>query len=199
MALLAGNVTSGDRELLQETVGALKRGREVWAKFLSTGIVPAGWRDPLRANVLTWMTQHEPSARDGEISLTELAQLGAPDGLHPNSFLGISSMPSDGCWCLRVPSLRALLVPGDRALANTVSDVTLRVAEIMTELRMPGILLPSMAAAGFGDLIDQLDPVHGGDWQAVSEDVRRLGRDRLEQLLFSLVATRELVVSAPKH
>jgi hypothetical protein len=176
---------------LTAVVDAIRRGRSQWASFVAQPQkTEAGWPDSLRINVVKWMKANEPARIDDEISLTELVTLGATPGV---SFTPLG-IPGD-CWCLTFPLPSAFVTVGPWTIPSAGADLPLRLAEALAELHMPISLLPSVAAAGFADVLDSASPVHAADWRAVSDAVRLLSRDRVEQLVFSLVTTRELTVA----
>jgi hypothetical protein len=186
----------GDLRVIAE---AIARGRKRWASILEAGASPnRRWPGALRLNTLAWMKNHEVAAIEGEVSLAELFALQLDGGdATQEVFFGVPFAGRYGCWCLQFTPSLSMFGTGVWRLHGVMSDLPLRVAELLAELHLPAVLLPAVAAAAFEDLAIRIDPLHGADWHAVSDAVRLLSRDRLEQLVFSLVATRELTVTTP--
>ena len=100
------------------------------------------WR---RHFVLPWLTANTPADVLHAFSLTELYWIGlaglvsAPAGADA---WGTSAFPVSGCLCLRIPSPQAWEDVSGRisAVPPLMSDGTLRLAELMSELKLPAVL-----------------------------------------------------------
>lgn len=113
----------------------------------------------------------------------------------PMPFLSASS--SEACWCLESPpaDVRARSLP---PLSLVERDATLasRIAGFLDRLTLPRDLAPLIAAAPWQELLATARPMHTDDVAAVDAVVRGLTDERLEEILFSLIASGELVLAS---
>ena len=102
-------------------------------------------------------------------------------------------------WAAFVSSSRATL-PSDYIgrsssgiLVGAFPDLNLRLAEWMTELRMPAALLPSVLAGATLALVDRAPTRYPDDLRAIAEQAARLSLDETEQYLALLTTDGPLV------
>jgi hypothetical protein len=78
-------------------------------------------------------------------------------------------------------------------MASAFPDLNLRLAELLSDMRMPAALLAAVLPAATRDFIDGVTSRHLDDRRALVEYVQALGEDRLEQYLALLTTGGPLV------
>ncbi len=145
---------------------------------------------PWRREVLPWMRREEPDRIDEQFSLTERARLGGmrADDLHAWGAASIAT----GCLCLRMPEARVPEVILGRAADGIVGghsvDLMLRVATLLTELKMPAALASPVLRYAMRDFLDAVMPGHAGDVEAFARQARALDRTAVEDYLGAIAA-----------
>lgn len=140
--------------------------------------------DGLRRRSLRYMAADAPPRVPELFSLAELVQVG--EGPTPSELApwGSMALPLSGCPCTHVvlPSAWPLLIgrPQLSLAAASVSDLNIRVAAALSELRLPAQLAKPVLAAAIQDFIEDAAPLDGGDWWALSRAARTLSRERVE-------------------
>lgn len=140
--------------------------------------------DGLRRRSLHYMAVDAPARVPELFSLTELVQVG--EGPTPSELApwGSMALPLSGCPCTHVvlPSAWPLLIgrPQLSLAAASVSDLNIRIAAALSELRLPAQLAKPVLAAAIQDFIEDAAPLDGGDWWALSRAARTLTRERIE-------------------
>ena len=194
--LAASSSRGGDAIQLGAVVEALERGRSRWTEMRRLRPAEASsFIGARRANLASWLDAHDASARQHDITLSELVQLGRDHRLNEATLaaVGVPALGRDGCWCARFPPRGVFRSPAaDRTLANVASDMYVRLAELLVRTRMPPSVLPSLIAAATSDLLARMAPMTADDWPALERAVSAVDTDRQEQLLFALVSMREL-------
>lgn len=140
--------------------------------------------DALRRRSLQLAAAETPERVPELFSLVELLQLGDGPSLDELSAWGANALPLVGCACtsLVLPSRWPLLMGrAQLPLAPAaVPDLNLRVAILLSELRLPAQLLRPVLAAAVQDFLEDAAPVDGGDWWALSKAARAVTRARVE-------------------
>jgi hypothetical protein len=185
----------------QALVAAVRRGRERAAALRTpreveavAGLLNLG---PARTTLLTWAVRRQPA--DLRLSLSELLVLGLEPGAKAGYLdsWGAPAEPRLGCLCLQMPTSRqADLLTGrwhTGALATGFPDLNLRLAELLDDLGMPGMLLPSVLAAATWDFVVNVRSRDYDDRQALVDYVDALTRDRVELYLALLTTDGPLV------
>jgi hypothetical protein len=133
------------------------------------------------------------------LSLVELFWLGSPRGANASAFdaWGAATVMLDGCLCLRMPrpepwELRSGR-PATGHLATTGADVSLRVAEVLAELKLPAALAPAIISYAMQDVVDLAQPAFFDDWPAFQRVARDLPRERLIDYISAVAADGALV------
>ena len=107
---------------------------------------------PARASLLRWTVAREPARVAAFLSLGELLTLGigevdADSSLHA---WGASAAPRLGCSCLRLPQREPWEIVAGRwgsgMLVSAFPDMHLRLAEFLSEMHMPAVLLGPVLA-----------------------------------------------------
>ena len=202
-AALFGPVAAGDAAQ-DEIAGAIARGRaRVGALTGSRAELDAVARDAglseWRREALGWTLEHERGNSLSRFSLLELFWLGSPRSGPARGLdrWGASTVTLDGCLCLRMPDAAPWESHAGRApaghLATRGADVTLRVAEFLSERKLPASLAPAIAAYAMQDVIDGARPAHVDDWPAFQRAARDLPRDRLIGYVSAAIAGGALV------
>jgi hypothetical protein len=146
-----------------------------------------------RREALGWSLAHDRAAVPSRFSLVDLYWVGSPRV--PAGALdhwGTASVLLDGCLCLRmprpVPWETWMGRPATGQLATRGADVTLRVAEVLADLRLPASLVPSVVAFAMQDVIDLARPAYFDDWAAFERAARAIPRDRIVDYVAALAA-----------
>jgi len=180
MARLVGALAAG--------TAAIDRGRSDSQQLRA--LATAAALSPWRREVLPWMRHHEPERIDEQFSLSERARLGGmpADDLHA---WGAASMAT-GCLCLRMPAPRVPEVilgrAADGIVAGHSADLMLRVATLLTELKMPAALATPVLRYAMRDFLDAVLPGHAGDIEAFARQARALERATVEDYLGAIAA-----------
>lgn len=125
-------------------------------------VAPLAWRDTAETPVSDWGT-----APEDESCLCRLSYL---------------RRPADA-WLGR--PLRPTVVP-------LVPDLSLRVVAMAAQLGLPPILVPALLAAAQQELLDGAELAFKDDWESLATFANALTRERFEEYVFALIATREL-------
>jgi hypothetical protein len=151
----------------------------------------AGFSD-WRREALRWTLEHERENSLSRFSLLELFWLGSPRGATRFDGWGAARVLLDGCLCLRMPPPEPWELQAGRAstgyLGTRGADVTLRVAELLSELKLPGSLAPPIVAYAMQDVMDLAQPAFLDDWPAFERTARDLPRDRLIDYVAAVAA-----------
>lgn len=195
------SLADGDRDLI---VKAIDTGRaRVAAMRTRTDAIATAEQAGLsatRRTLLAWALQHEPERAAQSFSLTELLWLGlgaSPARANLNAW-GAPAEPRLGCLCLRLFDARPWEVVAGRwdsgIRASTFDDLSLRLAELLSELQMPAVLLGPVLAAATVDLVDGADSRDPDDRRGLVDFVQRLSRERVEEYLALLTTDGPLVM-----
>jgi hypothetical protein len=202
-AALFGPVAAGDTAR-DEIAAAIARGRARVGALTGSraeleGVARDAGLSEWRREALGWTLEHERGNSLSRFSLLELFWLGSPRGGPARGFdrWGASTVTLDGCLCLRMPDAAPWESRAGRAsaghLATRGADVTLRVAEFLSEQKLPASLAPAIAASAMQDVIDVARPAFVDDWPAFQRAARDLPRDRLIGYVSAAVAGGALV------
>jgi hypothetical protein len=145
---------------------------------------------PWRRAVLGWIVEHEPDRLDQQFSLTALARAGGLGGGHLAPW-GTANIVT-GCLCLAFPAVRVPELTLGRAADGIVgaqtSDLMLRIATLLAELKMPAALAAAVLSYAMRDFLDHVQPQHPADVEAFERQARGLSRRQVEDYL-SAIAT----------
>jgi hypothetical protein len=152
-----------------------------------------------RREALGWTLEQERDKALARFSLGELFWLGSPRASSSGSFdaWGAATVALDGCLCLRMPAAEPWESRAGRAaagyLATRGSDVGLRVAEVLAELKLSAALAPAVVAYAMQDVIDFARPGYFDDWPAFQRTARDLSRERLMDYISAIAADGALI------
>jgi hypothetical protein len=192
-------LTDADRDAI---AAALRNGRDIVARAhtaeeIDELAVRAGLSGPRRA-LLPWISAHDPSRLSAFLSSRELLWLGAPPGLPDRLHAwGAPAAPHVGCLCLRLVERRPWDIYAGRLhsgmFASAFPDLSLKLAELLSELQMPAALLGPVLTAATLDFVNSAVSRSGDDVRGPVEFVAALRPGRLEQYLALLTTGGPLV------
>jgi len=154
-----------------------------------------GWR----ARALPWAARHDPGSAASLLTMTELLVLG---GGNPAAFSawGTYAYRTRGCLCadLAPPGwwqswwgLSQIGLP-----AGLVSDLPLKVAVVLHNLRLPAVLAKPVLAAAMQDFVDGVNPTDGNDWLTLARAAQATGAERFEDYVAAAAADGPLLPDA---
>jgi hypothetical protein len=145
-----------------------------------------------RRQLISWTMQQEPERVEFLFSPAELFWLGREERFDRLDAWGTSFEPLSGCFCLRFPTPgswdRRAGRPGGSQLGAAIPDLTLRVAEHLTALKVPVALFPGVLAMATQDFIDNAKALYEDDWQGVVGHADHLSREMIEDYVAAVVA-----------
>jgi hypothetical protein len=147
----------------------------------------------LRQNQLRWALDRSDRADvDAILSMSDLYHLGSAEDL-PAGW-GQAGRAIDGCWCVRglergpIERFRGYTVA---YVAVMVSDLPLRLAEVLAEMHIPADVLEPMLIFAVQDVLDQASQFIPDDWEPLTWS-GRLTAARVEDYLQALVSRQIL-------
>ena len=193
-------LTAEDHAMIVRT---LKRGRERIAALRSAGDADAlagELRMPeVRRSLFVWTAAGNLPGAAASLSMSEIFAAGLEGAPVPGSLdaWGVSGAPRLGCQCLQMPAPRPLDAFAGRwfsgVLATGFADLNLRIAELLDELHMPGVLLAPVLASATWDFLINVRIDDFDDTSAWTEFASTIGVDRVEQYLALLTTDGPLV------
>jgi hypothetical protein len=154
---------------------------------------------PIRRTLLPWVVVHQPERVAAFLSPSELFWLGLekrPIDVRLHAW-GAPGGPRLGCLCLQLIDRRPWETLAGRwtsgIFASAFPDLNLRLAELLTELRMPAPLLGPVLGPATLDFINTATSRDQDDRRGLVEFVQALGPDRVEQYLALLTTDGPLV------
>ena len=104
----------------------------------------------------------------------------------------MSHEPLTGCFCLRFPGPASWDAWSGREATNqlpsAIPDVNLRVAGLLSDLKVPSALFPGVMSMAMQDYIDTVPAMYAHDWEAISGHAWQITRERVEDYVSALVA-----------
>ncbi len=146
-----------------------------------------------RANLALWLRDRKLGDAADELLLpSEQARLGLEPSQTLPALFGVSGLAFDGCLCLRQPPLWWPVTDwagrGDSGhLSILVADVELRVAQALSDLKLPLYLMELVLPMALQDMIDRVGQFSPADWEALAV-ARFIPKERVEEYLLALVA-----------
>jgi hypothetical protein len=153
------------------------------------------WR---RHYVLPWLIANKSDDVLQTFSMTELYWIGmsgrVPSPAGSESW-GASAFPVGGCLCLRIASPQAWEDVSGRigTVPTLMSDGTFRLAELMSELKLPAVLARHLLPVLMRGFLDRVQMVYSDDWTAVARYWATLPRDRVDDAMAQLTVDGPLL------
>jgi hypothetical protein len=151
-----------------------------------------GWRE----RALRWAIVNDPEQVAGYFSMTDLLYLGGGRDLDIDAW-GMSAIGTLGCLCTRVSASAIHTGLTGRhylgLLATTVSDLNLRVAVTLHQLRLPAALAKTTLAVALQEFVDRVQPSDYDDWLTLIRTSQGVSRERLEDYVAAAMAGGPLV------
>ena len=148
--------------------------------------------DASRRGLLDWTARHLSSSVIGLFSLSELFRLGGGTSTAIHGW-GTSHEALTGCLCVQLPDDAAFELaagrPSTGQLGTRVAELNLRVAEFLSDLRVPATLFPGVMALATQDFIDSLPLLYPDDWAAIAGRALAVSRERVEDYVSAVVAS----------
>lgn len=149
---------------------------------------------PWRREVLGWMMTEEPDRIREQFPPAARARLAGVT--EPAAGWGTSAIPR-GCLCvLPPPAVYPEAIagrPADGIVGAHSADLMFRVAELLTELKVPAPLAPSVLAYAMRDYIDGVRPAHPADVDAFARQAPALTRSMVEDYIGAIAAIGPLL------
>ena len=157
--------------------------------------------DGRRRQAIAWAGAHLPDQVAPLLMRTELVVLGRPADAELPAAWGAADTPRSGCLCLQFPAPPSVQHYAGRAgaglLASRMTDLKLRVLEVLNERHLPAALTRGVLASALQDYLDEARPLHGDDWFTLARQVDRVTADRFDDYIAALTAGGPLVPLEP--
>jgi hypothetical protein len=188
---IAGAIAMG-----RQRVGALVAGIEPFA-----GVADAIRADGWRRRSLRWLLQNDPAVASAYFSLAELLVLGGGGEVGDLEAWGAPGTHAWSCACTWFPPPGTWTVLAGRTqlpmMAASLVEVQLKVATMLSELRLPAALARPVMACAMQDFLDTASPVDPTDWWNLSRAVQALSRQRFEDYVAAATTDGPLVPDDP--
>lgn len=147
----------------------------------------------VRRELLGWTLQQEPARVPALFSTSEMFWLGLGDrALERLDSWGTSFEPQVGCYCLRFPAAgtwdRAAGRLGSRLLGTALPDLSLRVIEHLSALKVPAAVFPGVMAMATQDFIDGASPIFDDDWIGIVGYAGHMSQETVQDYVAAVVA-----------
>jgi hypothetical protein len=195
LSVALSNARALSDEALLQIADAVTRGTRAIADARAdparlTAAATAAAISPWRGATLAWLAENESERLNEQFSIIERARLG---GLRADQLpaWGAVSMVT-GCLCLEMPRARIPEATVGRAadglVAGQSTDLMLRIATLLAELKMPAALGTSVLSYAMRGFLDAVKPLHGADFDAFTRQARALDRRTVEDYLAAIAA-----------
>ena len=180
---------------------ALTRGRE----RVAVAVRDPAARDALasearmsdrRRALLGWTADHAPDQMERLFSVSETFWLGAGAGSRDVNGLepwGMSREPVTGCFCLWFPAPESWdSLSGRQAtnqMASGIPDINIRVAGLLSQLKVPAALFPGVMSMAMQDYLDTVPVMYAEDWEAITAHAWQITSERVEDYVSALVVS----------
>lgn len=188
-----------DEQARSLVADAMKRGRAQLAKLVAAGpagaatlestLVSAGTSETRAGLAAFEVRRGRPASVAPMLRPMDFYQLGTTAPWP--AVWGGAAANMDGCLCL-VPAMRRapeswLGYPGTGVLTASTTDASARLAEMLTEMKLPGWLAAPLAPFVVGDLLHHTQQFGPDDWEALLYS-RQIDAAKVEEWLLALVA-----------
>jgi hypothetical protein len=152
----------------------------------------------VRRTLLAWTVAHDPGRVAAFLSPSELFWLGlGNDRVEALQAWGAPAGPRLGCHCLQFARRRPWETVAGRwragMMASAFPDLNLRLAELLSELRLPAALLGPVLTSATLDFVNTVISRDPDDRRGLVEFVQALRSEHLEQYLALLTTDGPLV------
>jgi hypothetical protein len=138
-----------------------------------------------------------PEGAAGVVSLGELYWIGlaGQNSVPGADAWGASPFPLGGCLCLRLPPPRPWenLAGPVGVLPTQTAAPFLRLAELLSELKLPAILARHVVPSLMREFLDQAQMLYSHDWTAVERYWASVSRERVADLVAQLTVDGPLI------
>lgn len=147
--------------------------------------------------LLPWIAARLPDRLDGVFALRDLLWLGGPT-VPPDRLdrWGVAAEPLDGRRMPAMPRPAPWDDHGGHAddgrMATQMPDLTLRLVEETSRLRLPARLVPALLSFALQDFGHDVDARFADDWPAMARSARLLPSTRIEDYVAALTGTGHL-------
>jgi hypothetical protein len=190
------DVTLADSSRVDE---GIKRGRAVVARLASNApeledVLSQARLGPVRQSLVRRALQTDPGSVHRMFSLLDLLRLGGDEGALALAVAwGAPAVELSGCLCVALPPPVDWEVFGGRHeqpfLASGSADLLLRLAEIVSELKLPATIVGDILPLGTRAVMDRSRPSHPDDWIAIMQTASSLSRNEVEDYVSRVAAT----------
>jgi hypothetical protein len=178
----------------RERVRAAARNAQAVDRLAELGHV-GEWR---RHYVFPWLVANAADEVVQAFSLTELYRIGqsarvdAPGGADS---WGVTAFSVAGCQCLQIAAPQAWEDVSGRigVVPAVMPDATLRLAELLSELKLPAVLARHLLPVLMRTFLDRVQMVYSDDWTAVARYWTTVSRDRIEDAMGQLTVDGPLL------
>jgi hypothetical protein len=147
-----------------------------------------------RRESLAWTIAHQRELVPSHFSLLEMLWLGSPRNTAAVALdaWGATTLRATGCLCLELPRpatgdfLSGRPVSGMLGLRG--SEVAMRVAEALSEAKLPASLAPAVLAFAMQDVLDSARLAYHDDWTEFSRAAGALDKDQIADYISALAA-----------
>lgn len=111
---------------------------------------------------------------------------------------GTAALPLTGCLCVTMPDRgqwEDLRGYGSAVLATRGADISLRIAETLTALKLPASLAPALAGFVVQDVIDHAQLADPDDWDEFGRAVQAIPRERMIDYIAALTVAGPLIAT----
>jgi hypothetical protein len=197
----ARDLTDDDRDVIAAAIGA---SRARVSALVSDPAALNRWLtdariDEWRVQAIAWMAAREPDHVAAMLSLADLFWL-TPGSVSrsPRLFAwGASTLSTTGSPILQFPLAQPWSSVTGREgagfVASRMTDLKLRIAERLAELRLPAALMRDVLAAATTDFITDATPVQRDDWITLAWQAQQIPPSRIEDYIATLTASGPLV------
>jgi hypothetical protein len=183
-----------DPATLTNVSTAIRRGRQAASEHRDRLEVLPEWRYA----ALPWAATHEPEALTRLVSESDLFDFGAASGPAVDALGGGMNVTS-GCLCLKMlsPRTRDLMAyyPGGEYVGVVLSDLRLRIAELLEEAKLPADLEPVLVKMAMRAVMTRVGLGDDGEWLSVTAAMSAVSRKDLDGFLAQMTQSGALRLS----
>ena len=187
----SAQLTDAGRDAIAVTIA---RGRDrvrAAASTPGTSIPAPAGMSAWRREALAWTAANDAAHLEAQFTVHELYALGAAPGSTSPDGWGTAQTLTSGCLCLKLLTLTPWEElagrNGTTVAVASASDLSLRLAEHLSALKVPAALLPAVLAFATSDVIENAESRFEEDSMALSRAAQALTRQQVEDIVASVV------------